>query len=69
MKRIIDVPALHRITVDIFQLLQHYGITTDLLGFAPFFPDLILALGLVPQLEGAQLLKQNLGSVRTPADR
>ncbi len=48
MHRVIDIAALDRIVVHVFQLLPHHLLVADLLRMTPLLPDLVLALGLVP---------------------
>jgi hypothetical protein len=61
MAWIVNIPAHDGIVVDVFQLLKHHVRVGHLLRLAPFLPDLVVALRLVPKLVGAKLAEQHFG--------
>jgi hypothetical protein len=59
---IVHEASLHRVLMDVVQLLPHHFVILYLLGFRPFLPDLVLAFSLVLQLVKAELLEQRDGA-------
>src|SRR5947209_2223306 len=59
----IDIAALDRVVVHVLQLLAHHVPAPDLFGVAALLPELVVARGLVAQLQGAQLSEQDLRPV------
>ena len=58
MAGVIHIAPLHRIQVDVVQLLPHHLLVRDLLRMASFLPELILALGLVVPLVHRELTQE-----------
>jgi hypothetical protein len=61
MLREVHIAALHRVVVDVIQLLSHHGILFDALRVTYFLPELMLGLVLVVPLEHGQQLQQSAG--------
>ena len=63
MHGFINVASFDGIIVYVLQFLKHHLIALDLLGHAPFLPNLIIALGLVPPLQRPKLAEKYLGTL------
>lgn len=64
MLRQIHITALHRIAVDIVQLLPYHGFAENYFSVGTLLPELIFPVTLVCQLRKSQLRQQALRSAR-----
>src|SRR5689334_13775283 len=60
VRRLINVPALHRVIVDVLQLLLHHHVALNHFRMTALLPELVRAVELMPVLPLLQLLKDRL---------